>query len=88
LAPVTGFLVEAYTPAVAALAEIQQRARSAATELSQAGSPARYVRSIAVPGDETCFHLFDAASAEIVREASRRAGISPLRVVEAVETHE
>jgi hypothetical protein len=83
----TGFLVEVYTPAVAALAEIQERARTAATELSEAGRPARYVRSIVVPGDETCFHLFEAASAEVVLEASRRAGISPQRIVEAVETN-
>lgn len=83
----TGFLVEVYTPAAAALSEIEERARSAAVELSRAGTPARYVRSIAVPGDETCFHLFEAASAEIVREATRCAGISPLRIVEAVETH-
>lgn len=83
----TGFLVEVYTPAVAALAEIQERARTAATELSESGKPARYVRSIVVPGDETCFHLFEAASAEVVLEASRRAGISPQRIVEAVETN-
>jgi hypothetical protein len=84
---VTGFLVEVYTPAAATLVEIQERARKAATELSEAGAPARYVRSIVVPGDETCFHLFEASSVETVREAARRAGISPQRIVEAEETH-
>ena len=74
----TGFLVEVYTPAAAALAEIQA--------LSEAGSPARYVRSIVVPEDESCFHLFEAPSAEVVLEVSRRAGITPQRIVEAVET--
>ena len=83
----TGFLVEVYTPAAAALEEIQERARTAAMELSEAGRSARYVRSIVVPGAEPCFHLFEAASAEVVREASRRAGSSPQRLVEAVETN-
>jgi Protein of unknown function (DUF4242) len=83
---VTGFLVEVYSPAAAALAEIQERSRKAARELSEAGEPARYVRSIVVPGDETCFHLFEAPTVEIVREAARRAGISPQRIVEAEET--
>lgn len=77
----TGFLVEVYTPAAAALAEIQERARTAAMELSEAGTPARYVRSIAVPDDETCFHLFEAVSAEAVEEVSRRAELSRVRVV-------
>jgi hypothetical protein len=76
---VTGFLVEVYTPAAAALAEIQK--------LNSVAKPARYVRSIVVPGDETCFHLFEAASAEVVLEASRRAGITPQRIVEAVEAN-
>ena len=81
----TGFLVEVYTPFPATLAEIQGRARSAAIQLSQAGAPTRYVRAIVVPGDETCFHLFEAPSVEIVREAATRAGISPQRIVEAEE---
>jgi hypothetical protein len=82
---VTGFLVETYTPAATDLAEIEARARRAATELERAGTPVRYLRSIFVPGDETCFHLFEASSAEIVRETSERAGLSPQRIVEAVE---
>ena len=81
----TGFLVETYTPAAAVVAEIEARARRAAAELERAGTPVRYVRSIFVPADETCFHLFEAPSADTVREASERAGLSPQRIVEAVE---
>ena len=81
----TGFLVEVYTPPVTALADIQERARKAAMDLSEAGRPARYVRSIVVPGDETCFHLFEAST--VVREAASRAGISPQRIVEAEEAN-
>ena len=78
------FLVETYTPAAAVLAEIEARARRAASELQQAGTPVRYVHSIFVPGDETCFHLFEALSADAVRDTSERAGLSPQRIVEAV----
>jgi len=84
---VTGFLVEVYASPAVALAEIQERARKAATDLSEAGRPARYVRSIVVPGDETCFHLFEASTVEIVREAASKAGISPQRIVEAEEAN-
>jgi hypothetical protein len=79
------FLVETYTPAAVVLAEIEERARRAAAELQQAGTPVRYVRSIFVPSDETCFHLFEALSAEAVRETSERAGLSPQRIVKAVQ---
>ena len=79
------FLVETYTPAAVVLAEIEERARRAAAELQQAGTPVRYVRSIFVPDDETCFHLFEALSAEAVRKTSERAGLSPQRIVKAVQ---
>ncbi len=67
------------------LREAAVRARSAAEELSQEGRPVRYVRAIFLGEDETCFHLYEAAAAESVWEATRRAGISVERVVEAVE---
>jgi hypothetical protein len=43
----------------------------------------RYVRAIFVPEDETCFHLFEAASPDAVYAASERAGLSAQRIVEA-----
>jgi hypothetical protein len=82
---VTGFLVETYTPTAAARAEIEARVRRAASQLERDATPVRYLRSIFVPEDETCFLLFEAASAEAVRRASERAGLSPQRIVEAVE---
>ena len=45
------------------------------------GQPVRYVRSLFVPGDETCLDLFVASSAEAVGEATRRAGVSYERIV-------
>lgn len=80
------FLVEVYTSRLdgAALAKLVARLKAAAEAMS-AEIPVTYLRSIHVPEDETCFHLFEADSAEIVREAGRRAGLTFDRVAAAVE---
>ena len=78
----TSYLIEAYTPASQSLAEIAERARSAAVELTGAGIPVTYDRSILIPEDELCLHLLDGPSREAIFEAARKAGISPVRVVE------
>ncbi len=44
----------------------------------------RFVRSIFVPEDEACFHLYEATSAETVHKAARRAGLAFERVTEAL----
>jgi hypothetical protein len=80
---VTSFLVESYTPATAGIADVGARARSAGSASSPAQGPVRYVRSILVPADETCFHLFEATSAEAVRQAIERVGVSAYRIIEA-----
>jgi hypothetical protein len=80
------FLVEVYTPRLdeAALAKLVARLE-AVVEAMSAEIPVTYVRSIHVPEDETCFHLFEAESAEVVNEAGRRAGLMFDRVAAAVE---
>ena len=85
--PLALYLVEVYYPRVAAgaLRETAARTRSVADELTGEGAHVRYVRSLFVPEDEVCLHLFSATSQEAVHEASRRAGTSFFRVVEAVE---
>ncbi len=83
----TEFLAELYLPRLRAgeLDDAAARARAAAAAMRRDGTPVRYVRSLFVPEDETCFFLFEAPSAEAVAEASRRAGIAVERVVEAVQ---
>jgi Protein of unknown function (DUF4242) len=67
-----------------AVASGAERARAAAEELTEEGTPVRYMRAIFVPEDETCFFLYEAGSVEAVREAARRAGLGSERVTEAL----
>jgi hypothetical protein len=64
----------------------QRRACSAADELTREGTRVRFDCSIHVPEDEICFFVFDAPSAREVALAAQRAGLEPLRVVEAVSS--
>ncbi len=48
------------------------------------GTPIRYVRSILIPGDETCLHLVDAESIEEVIETLRRRDLDVDRIVQAM----
>jgi hypothetical protein len=81
------YLVELYLPGAArdCHEETTARARAAAAAMRRAGTDVRFVRSIFLPGDETCFHVYEADSAATVGEASRRAGIEFERVVDAVD---
>jgi Protein of unknown function (DUF4242) len=82
------FLVELYVPRTEAGAanEGVARAKLAAEQLTGEGTPVRFVRGIFVPEDETCFHLYEAVTAEAVHEAARRAELPLERVAEAVGT--
>ena len=79
------FLVELYTPFASDLPEIDRRVRAAAEELASEGALLRYQLSLLVPEDEMCLLLYEAASAELALEASRRAGVVSERIVEAIE---
>lgn len=80
------FLVELYVARgdSAAVEGGAERARAAAEKLTDEGEPIRYVRAIFVPEDETCFFLYEAESADAVREATREAGLSSVRITEAI----
>jgi hypothetical protein len=75
------FLVEIYAPSSSALSELIEAAKSVVRE----ASGVRYIDSIYVPDDETCFHVFEGPSAAAVQEAARHAALPFQRVVEAVQ---
>lgn len=70
------FLVEAYVSRSDAPADERK--------FSELLPAIRFVRSIYVPEDETCFYLFQAASIDDVREAAVRAGLRVERITEAL----
>jgi hypothetical protein len=85
--PVLTYLVEAYMPRSHAqdARAAGERASAAAEKLSRKGRDVRYVRTTFLPDDETCFHLFEAASHEVVEEVSRCAQLGRARVIPAIE---
>jgi hypothetical protein len=62
----------------------ERRARAAVEALTQEGARVHFDRSIHVPEDELCFFVFDAASGREAALVAQRAGLDPIRVVEAV----
>ena len=61
-----------------------ESARRAAEQLTREGTPVRFLRSIYVPEDETCFVLYEAPSCDVVRRAAARADLSFERLARAV----
>jgi hypothetical protein len=80
------FLIEVYVSRSdeATVQRDAKQARRAAEQVTREGTPVRFMRSIFVPDDETCFHVYEAASAECVREAAVRAALRFERVSEAI----
>jgi hypothetical protein len=77
------YLLELYLPRNAVLdpGELARGARRAAEQ----DRGVRYVRSIVLPEEELCFHVFNAATPALVREAGSRLGMPFERVVEVLE---
>jgi hypothetical protein len=84
----TGFLVELYIARTdpGAVERAAERVHLAAEEQRRRGTPVRYLRSIFVPEDETCFMLFEATSADAVRDAASAATLPFERIIGAVAT--
>jgi hypothetical protein len=83
---VPNYLVETFLPRGAADEREQRegRARSAAEGTRREGTRVHFEGSIHVPEDEICFFRFAAASAHVVERVAQRAGLEPLRIVEAI----
>ena len=64
----------------------ERRARLGAEERTQEGTCVGFERSIYVPEDEICFFVFDAPAAREAALVAQRAGLDPIRVVEAVSS--
>jgi hypothetical protein len=84
---VPSYVVEAYVSSLepGKLADAAERAREAAAALSAGRRRIRFVRSTFLPTDEVGFLVFEADSADAVRELAARAEITYERIVEAVE---
>ncbi len=82
------FLVEVFTPRASAgkLAAAERRAKLAARRLSGTDGELRFVRATYIPEDEICFFVFDAPSGREAALVAQRAGLDPIRVVEAVSS--
>ena len=80
-----GYLVEVYLSRLhgAALSELSLRLRRTTDELSRAGTPVVYVRSVFLPEDETCFHFFEAPSLEAIQESCSLLGLTRARITTA-----
>ena len=80
------FLVEMYASRTApeAVDLDADRARTAADSLRHDGRQVELLRTIFVPQEETCFFVYEASSADDVREAALLAGLTWDRVVESV----
>jgi hypothetical protein len=85
---VPSYLVETFLPRGAAGERHarEQRARSAAEQMTGEGTRVCFERSIHVPEDEICFFAFGAVSVRDAVAVAERAGLEPLRVVEAISS--
>jgi hypothetical protein len=80
------FLVETYTSrdTTGSLARRVEARTLAAEQVSEPGTEVRLLGAVILPADETCFYLYQAASADAVRAAVARVEPDLERVTEAI----
>jgi hypothetical protein len=83
---VSTYAAERYLPGVTAeqLLDAARRAKAASAEMTAAGTPVTYLRSTFLPGDQTCYCLFEGPSEQSVAQANDKAGIPYERIVQVV----
>jgi hypothetical protein len=81
------YMVERSLPGISneQLAGAQSAAIAGSQKSTAAGTPVRYIRTTFVPGESKCMCLFEAASADAVREVNQTAGLPFTRIVEALD---
>ena len=67
------------------LGAAQKAAIETSERFTSEGKPVRYIRSTYVPGESNCMCLFEAASADMVKEVNEAANIPFTRIVEAMD---
>jgi hypothetical protein len=77
------FLAEFYLSASASLADVVARVRRAAQDVAPGGRDVTLLHAVFLSSDETCFALFQAASAADVTAAGHAAGLELDRVTAA-----
>ena len=89
--PSSVFLVERYLPTAAAGNLASSVARAARLCTLSAGSGAasevRYLHSVYLPAEDTCFCLFRAATAEVIHALNDEAGFALDRITAAVQLY-
>jgi hypothetical protein len=82
----SAFLVERYIPRLqpADVELLTRRLAAATAQLRAEGRNVEWLRSLALPDDETCLCIFSARSRADVEEANRRAGADYERIVETL----
>jgi len=80
------FMAELYVPRAdeTGAERLAGLVRAAAEELTREGTPVRFLRSIFVPDDETCFVLCEAPGVDAVYLTEKRASVRFARISEAV----
>jgi Protein of unknown function (DUF4242) len=84
------FVAERYVPSappddVAAAARLDRRAASALDEVAGPAAGITHLQTWFLRADETCFSLFEAPSAELLRTAGDAVGLRYSRISEVVE---
>jgi hypothetical protein len=79
------YLLEVYVSKLDSVPRASEDARRVANAAAPEAGELRYVRTLFLAEDETCFHVFEAPSREALVQAAQRAGLREARVTEAIE---